>query len=142
MTNTDTQFSNLRAAIQAEEIRWRTATEAAVEKILKHAMERARVNTPIKTGTLRAGYRTSVKSTKRKVTGTLKNDVPYAWENHEKLSPAGSRQLGPLSAAQPGTPEGGVGGKFIQRVIQHHAGKYTKMLQGELKGKISKRPRR
>lgn len=56
----------------------------------------------------------------------------YAALMHEALESAlggGTRQLGELSASMPGTPEGGVGGKFITRVMDYHLQKYQAILQ-------------
>lgn len=102
----------------------------ALDKIGKHAEERAKANAPVLDGDLRASiHSTGAKIHGKKIDVAIVSDSPYAYKQHEDLTPAGAMNLGPISAQQPGTPEGGVGGKFIERVVQYHLSTYEEMLQ-------------
>ena len=102
---------------------------AQIEIILKHVVEHARLNAPILTGDLRKsiGY-TKPRFTKQFVAeGFVVSDLPYALRVHEE-----EFNLGDLSARQPDTPEGGVGNKYITRVIDYHSGAYTRAVMESL----------
>ncbi len=94
-------------------------------EIMRHAVQKSRLNAPILTGELRK----SLVYERPKITavGTIEtaigSDLPYALRWHEEPF-----NLGPVSARQPSTPEGGVGNKYITRAINYRAKKYTEVL--------------
>lgn len=96
-----------------------------MSEIMRHVVERSRLNAPILTGALR----TSIAYERPRVTakGIIKtavgSDIPYALRWHEEPF-----NLGPISAKQPTTPEGGVGNKYIARAIKYRQRKYEKLL--------------
>ena len=69
----------------------------------------------------------------------------YAFEMHEfqlsTMTPNPKYGLGPLTAMQPSTPEGGAGGKYIERVLTHgpnllvYSALLVKMLEAASRGK-------
>ena len=83
---------------------------------LKFLAKRAAANAPVDTGDLRSAIKASVEKHGTVVEGEIICDVPYALEMHE-----GDYPLGEKSALEPGTPEGGVGRKFMERAIQHNS---------------------
>lgn len=112
----------------------------ALDRIGEHAEERVKANAPILDGDLRASIRsTGAKIHGRKIDLAIVADVPYAYKQHEELTPAGPLQLGPISSQQPGTVEGGVGGKFVERVVQYHLHTYEEII-GEEFEKEAPRP--
>ena len=113
------------------------AAEAAMEAIGAHAAERGQANAPIKSGDLRRSIKHSVKRDGENVTATIVATEPYALRMHEELTPAGPLNLGPISAIQPTTPEGGVGGKFFTRVLDFHADPYTRFLRDAVRAGLS-----
>lgn len=74
-------------------------------------------NTPILTGNLRHSIKASpvVVQGSEALGGIQTDGVDYATKMHE-----GFYNLGPVSGIQPLTPEGGVGRKFISRVVSTH----------------------
>src|SRR5262245_19496613 len=79
-------------------------------------LERIRLNTPIRTGALRRsiGYLVPrVGSVQSRV--TIQSRLPYSLRLHEEIF-----TLGPISAQQPTTEEGGVGNKYITRPARYH----------------------
>lgn len=105
-----------------------------------HASERAAVNAPIDTGYLRqhiSYYAETFKQDKSTTTGYI--TVPYAFKMHELLLPfgAGPFHRGPRSREQPATPEGGVGGKYVERVLKFHSLKYLGKLGESVKKALS-----
>lgn len=91
-----------------------------------HAVERSRVNAPIDSGDLRRSISSKVMQDSKGFLLNIRAGVSYALRMHEQLDPFGPLQLGPGSRreASANTPEGGVGGKFIERVVNFHAGTY------------------
>lgn len=118
------------------------AARVAMEGIGSHAAERAQANAPIKSGDLRRSIRHRIIVRGRIITAKIIASEPYALRMHEELDPAGTLQLGPLSRAQPGTPEGGVGGKYIERVVNHHVVTYLKHLRATVKSGLSRKQAR
>lgn len=129
-----------------------TATRA-VKMMSFHAAERAERNAPIKTGRLRAECRplqvVAPTAGLRSAVGGVVATAPWAFKMHEfqmvlsmpsgghpalsqppRAFPPTGIQLrrGPRTQAQPGTPEGGAGGKYIERVLNYHADNYHKFL--------------
>jgi hypothetical protein len=120
----------------------------AVEAVSQDAAARAVKNAPIRLGILRKNIKAGKVTVNR---GTIKGGVGvYASGNYPKkynggksfsyvairmhryLMPhatsGGLYNLGPLSASQPGTPEGGVGGGFIERAVLQNAVAYGRMI--------------
>lgn len=92
-----------------------------------HVVERAKVNAPIFTGDLRRSISSKVLKASDGITARINTNVDYALRMHEQLTPFGRLQLGPGSrreAAATNAPEGGVGGKFLERVVNFHIGTY------------------
>ena len=83
---------------------------------LQFLARRAAANAPIDKGDLRGAIESSIEKHGTIIEGEIICDVPYALEMHE-----GDYPLGEKSALEPGTPEGGVGRKFIERAIQHNS---------------------
>lgn len=122
--------------------------EATLNKTLteigKHVTHRARANAPILTGDLRKSIGYEVDGD----TLVLSSYSPYALTQHEVLRPYGDKpppygrkpywELGPVSAQQPMTPEGGVGGKFFTRVIDYHSETYRQKLNEALRENMVK----
>lgn len=85
-------------------------------KVAEQLRNRGVVNAPIKTGDLRGAIRileARPGDPAEVEVGT--EGIPYALLMHEA-----TYNLGPLSLAQPATPEGGVGNKFLQRPMDLH----------------------
>ncbi len=123
--------------------------EAAMDAIGKHAAKRSKLNAPIDTGRLRKSITHRTKRISTGIEVTIRADTPYALKMHEQLTPFGPFNLGPRSASQPGTEEGNVGGKYIERVVNFHLQNYQRALgrvieenlpRGAVKGKIIVRP--
>lgn len=108
----------------------------SAQSISSHVAKRAYANAPILTGKLRS----TIMATPVRVTGVeqrlfssrviVGDDVYYAPLMFYYLYPysilpeSASYHLGPRSRMQPGTPEGGVGGLWTQRVINYHESEY------------------
>lgn len=92
-------------------------TARELEKFAKnYLLERIKLNTPILTGKLRESGKVTVNKTQTRVHLNISFGTPYALLVHEL-----ERPLGPISAKQPAQPEGGVGHKYIERVVDYHA---------------------
>lgn len=117
-------ISKLRESFEEAPVKVQKSFVKQLDLILQHAIERIRVNTPIKTGELRKslGYTKPVVRNAR-LEATIGSDLPYALRIHEE-----EFNLGPLSSVQPGTPEGGVGNKYIVRVVTYYSFLYTKYI--------------
>lgn len=92
-----------------------------------HVVERSRVNAPIDLGDLRRSIRSKVLKASDGFLVNINVGVDYALRMHELLTPFGPLQLGPGSrreGASANAPEGGVGGKFLERVVFFHIGTY------------------
>ena len=89
-----------------------------LEKYLnKVLLNQIRLNTPILSGNLRESLTIQLRSLQKGRVGfNVISDLPYALRVHEE-----ERRLGPVSAIQPEQPEGGVGNKFVERVVHYHA---------------------
>lgn len=92
------------------------ALERELDRIGTKAVERARLNAPILTGELRSMIIHNVEWRGGDVVLEIYDLAPYAIYMHE-----GFYNLGPVSAVQPSQPEGGVGRKYLERVMQFHA---------------------
>jgi hypothetical protein len=94
----------------------------AVEEVMREYIElelldRIKVNTPIATGELRESIKLArVDKRSDLVSFVIEADKPYALRVHE-----GEFRLGARSREQPPQPEGGVGNKYITRVVNYHA---------------------
>ena len=88
------------------------------EAIRKDALEKARRNTPIRTGALRKSLFVDVNIdvTAGTVNFDFGSDLNYALAEHER-----DHKLGQISAVQARTLEGGVGKKYFTRVIDRWA---------------------
>lgn len=109
-----------------------------ITKVVEHVISRAAVNAPILSGDLRAaltGFIDGVPISQAKpnpkadkIEGKVVDTMAYALRMHEDFY-----NLGPISSIQPDTPEGGVGRKYISRVVQYHLAKYEQGLQQVVK---------
>jgi len=88
----------------------------AFDDILDNAATRVVLNTPVLTGALRKSvHRGPIRGTLgRGYKSEIEVRKDYALEVHESTKPVGA-----LSLAQPGTPEGGVGRKYVERVMKY-----------------------
>lgn len=117
-----------------------------LEEVTEHAAARAKLNAPILTGKLRLeiGATYPVRLSANVVEATVwsstinpRNYFDYAQYQHEyqipstQPAPKWGRPLfhGEVTAAQPMTPEGGAGGKYIERVVNYHYGTYLNLLE-------------
>jgi hypothetical protein len=115
----------------------------AAGAISRHMEKRARANAPIRKNVLRPSIRaTPPKLQGKTASANVKVDaaIRYVIAMHEHLTPFGvplgtsSRtgkpiySLGPISRVQPMTKEGGVGGRFITRVMKVHQQQYERQL--------------
>lgn len=118
-----------------EMVEWSEATGPMFQQTMKegmsiiglHIVERSRVNAPIDTGDLRRSINSKVLSASDGILVNITVGVDYALRMHEFLTPFGPLQLGPGSrreGAANNAPEGGVGGKFLERVVNFHIGNY------------------
>jgi hypothetical protein len=102
-----------------------TALLRVMEEVMRHAVERSRLNAPILTGELRKSL--VYERPRITATGTIEtaigSDLPYALRWHEEPF-----NLGPVSARQPFTPEGGVGNKYITRAVDYRVKKYGEII--------------
>lgn len=122
--------TELRQTFQAMQPQLLQLLAAGIDDITAHLAERAHANTPI----LKNKLRPATVQAPAKVAGSIvigavhvPNSDPasvYALWIHE-----GSYNLGPVSALQPPTEEGGVGNKFMSRVAFYHIGTYVQMIQ-------------
>lgn len=96
----------------------------AMNQIAEFVAERAVANAPILKSDLRAAMAVQEAHLEGDViVSRVVNSTPYALKQHEELGPpsvnsSGWMKLGPISSIQPTTPEGGVGGKYIERSVQ------------------------
>jgi len=84
---------------------------------------RIKANVPEDTGDLKRSVRFQIEELGRgSFELRLIASAPYAFRMHEQLTPAGPLQLGPGSRRKSalGAPEGGPGGKYIERVVNFH----------------------
>jgi hypothetical protein len=105
--------------------------------VMAHAVKKSKLNAPILTGDLRASikYEKARATTDGVITSGIGSDLPYALRWHEE-----EFELGPVSAQQPSTPEGGVGNKYITRALMHRKREYEKLfLRGLLSSMLEKK---
>lgn len=122
--------------------------ESSVRDMSLHAAERSRENAPIWKNRLRPAIQTQpIQNRGNAYLGGVRVHSSIFWASlmHAQLQPYGSGpyNLGPVSRVQPSTPEGGVGGKFITRVIEAHKISYERELAASLMrllqtGRVSK----
>jgi hypothetical protein len=122
-------FQQVHSTISQGPQRVRLVAAQMLWKIVQHVVERGQNNAPILSGDLRANLVGTVEGSSQQPTsppssdiikGKVVDTVPYAMRMHE-----GFYGLGPISRMQPMTPEGGVGRKYIQRVVDYHMKAYT-----------------
>lgn len=101
---------------------------SSAESVASHMEEAVRRNAPINIGTLRDAVAVRVSNAGTTVNLNLEIPVAYAGFINDNLTPVGPKQLGERSAQQPPTPEGGVGGWFIERAIQHNTPRWTQFI--------------
>lgn len=96
-----------------------------VEEIMRHLVERSRLNAPIKTGDLRGSlmYEKPRLVASGVIESGIGSDLPYALRWHEEPF-----NLGPISARQPSTPEGGVGNKYVTRAADYRRKQYAEII--------------
>lgn len=122
---------------------------SAMTDLTADASGRAVLNAPIRTGELRKNIKPGIVTVQ---SGTIlgavgvyngghypvsynggKSFVYVATRMHRHLMPyatlTGKYNLGPLSASQPGTAEGGVGGGFISRAVVNNAAPYANLIR-------------
>jgi len=93
-----------------------------------------RRNTPIKTGRTRESIHANTPVVRsHKVSLSIDATTPQALRLHEE-----EYNLGPISARQPPTPEGGVGNKYITRTLRYHARSLRLLLGASLRTTIRK----
>lgn len=133
------------------------AAAKSVEKIDADAAKKAVKNAPIRTGQLRKVIKPGKVSI---LPGTILGGVGVfsagnypktynggasfyyvALRMHRYLKPfatgAGYYNLGPRSASQPTTPEGGVGGNYIGRAILNNTGPYSLLIRNVFQALIA-----
>ena len=110
-----------------------------LERVSKHALERSRFNAPILTGNLRGSLQISkpFKVGTDQMAVDFGSTLPYALRWHEEPF-----ELGPISALQPGTPEGGVGNKYIERVINIHKLMYSRWMHDDVEVFLSEKAKK
>lgn len=86
--------------------------EPDVRKLAQFLLTRMRANAPILDGDLRKGLFFEIDVKPKHIEITFGGTEPYTLRRHEEMY-----HLGPVSLRQPGTPEGGVGRKFMTRVL-------------------------
>ena len=126
------EWDDLEKKLEEELQKTKDFASTYVYSVATHAANRSIANAPILKGHLRAAiHATPPKTSGDNVTSTVEvSGVPYALKQHEELTPAGPLNLGPISSQQPGTPEGGVGGKYIERVVKFHLARYNSSIKG------------
>ncbi len=112
--------------------RWLTRIPAKTDEtvrftfhnIMDHAATRVVLNAPVKTGDLRRSvHRQPISGTLgRGYRSQIEVRVKYALDVHENLE-----FLGATSRQQPGTSEGGVGRKYVERVMKFNFNRWTKL---------------
>ena len=104
-------------------------TRAFIKGSTEFLADRSKLNAPILTGDLRRGIEPTPVVVKRAfVEGGVGIGVTdYALRMHE-----GFYNLGPISAAQPYTPEGGVGRKYTTRAVEFHHERLLRELKKEV----------
>jgi hypothetical protein len=95
----------------------------AIELIREDAIRRAKKNAPIDTGALRKSIDVEVVQHRGEIEFTFVSNANYVIKVHEE-----QYRLGPTSASQPTTEEGGVGNKFFTRVVDKWGEHYMDML--------------
>ena len=123
-------FGRLRQRIDHILSGFDSAVSDGLNAAADHLISKAIPNAPVLTGELRKGFfKTAVRFTGNSASITVNNDVVYALRQHEELAPAGPNQLGRISEQEPGTEEGGVGGKFLERPAMYHNALHLRMIQ-------------
>ena len=105
----------------------RDATAAQLnEVIMPHIVERSRLNAPILEGDLRSSitFRKPTLIAGGVIVSGVGSDLPYALRWHEE-----DFNLGPISRLQPATIEGGIGKKYITRVINYWNARYKESIR-------------
>ena len=97
-------------------------------------VERVRLNTPIRTGRLRR----SLEVTPAVIRGNRVSTGIQSTANHALRMHEAEYQLGPVSRVQPGQPEGGVGRKYVTRVLRYHARSLRLIIGGSVTRTIRK----
>jgi len=114
---TVTGMKELADALHAYQTEINAIIAKELEKYIQDfLLERIRLNTPIRTGALRRsiGYQAPrVGGARARI--VIQSRLPYALRLHEEVF-----TLGPISAQQPTTEEGGVGNKYISRPARYH----------------------
>ncbi len=133
------------------------AAGKSVEAVSRDAATKSIANAPIRTGTLRkeikAGKVSILPGTIMGGVGVYSNgNYPKSYNGgksfayvalrmHKHLLPfataAGYYNLGPRSASQPTTADGGVGGGFISRAVLNNAGPYSLLIRNVFQALIA-----
>lgn len=121
------------------------ALENSLERLAKNVEQRARLNASIDTGALRASINAlPVDKVGEVYSVSVEATAVYAFKVHEFHEPSDTALFGPgpRTQAQPGTPEGGAGGKFLERVVTKNAVAYRKYVALSLDAALRKKPNR
>jgi hypothetical protein len=109
--------------------------EKAIDKtwkvIVPFLLNRVVVNTPIDTGALRKSLAPVYNGMEAGIAN--KDNISYALRIHEEIY-----NLGPLSRNQPKQPEGGVGNKYITRVVDFWEKPLVKMIGDNVEKELTK----
>ena len=129
MINVRVEFTGLKELQEGlKRAQGRELRELIQETLFEFAdgflVPRIRLNTPIRTGRLRESLEVIKPPVGRVASVEIQSSIPYALRVHEE-----TYRLGPRSREQPGQPEGGVGNKFVTRVVDY----YSKELKGHFK---------
>ena len=117
--------------LRKEFIEARSQANQIVEDMLEgylegFLLERIRLNTPILSADLRKDLRIQkIQARAGKASFMIVSKKSYALKVHED-----TYQLGARSKEQASQPEGGVGNKYIERVVHYHADALKKLLGG------------
>jgi hypothetical protein len=121
MINVKVKFEGLKDILEGlKRSRDRELRELIQETLFEFTdgflVPRIQLNTPILTGKLRTSLEVIKPPVGRVASVEIQSAVPYALRVHEE-----TYELGPRSREQPSQPEGGVGNKFIVRVVDYHS---------------------
>ena len=109
--------------------------EAAMKEVADHLAARSAALAPIDKGPLEKSLKGEVAGSSRsKTTVVVSSDLSYALKMHEHLTPFGPFNLGPKSRKknQNPPPEGQVGGKYIERALNHNLRGYQSFIRRQV----------
>lgn len=142
------QLSQLNVRIKKKNDETRERILRALNSIVKHVVYRLQVNAPLLSAEEHAAQHGDAPSLRESITYTpayafqgyiatstiaMGEGVEYFFIQNVMLEPAGHWEKGLLSGQQPMTVEGGVGGSFVERVIEFHSERYKEYLLASAK---------